>query len=349
MQFAWLLPTLVMSVVVASVSGYWQLLAYSLVGAATQFVIWAWNRRMRLAEDSSIEFGTDRVLLNHRRLPAKLALWPREVRKRVAQAWNENLAQPTPEEIRRIIAQTTGDLPVLGIEPGTASRVLLDWQREPHSLLVGPTGAGKSVLLGEVLTDLERLAGARPLTLWFLDFKRGQTIRTYQEHGPQPSSGLTRHLCAAGDPQSMVAAESEAERFLADLSTELANEVARPDPRHVLVVEELSVLLANPRLAEQFRVLAATGRSAGLRIIATNQTASGLPRTTLVNLGNRILLAGSDASERLLLGGVGVTRPVQKFEISGQQGGTTVAGGAHRVFSAEIVGENASFEFAPIW
>jgi DNA helicase HerA-like ATPase len=116
----------------------------------------------------------------------------------------------------------------------------------------------------------------------------------------------------------------------------------------VLVIEELGAALAQRPTAELIQSLAAQGRSKGLRIIATNQSVSGLPRGLLVNLGNRVVLQGTDDAERLLLGGTSIDRNRGQNQASAQEFRT---GAAHvsQVFAASLLPNDQHFEFIRYW
>ena len=111
---------------------------------------------------------------------------------------------------------------------------------------------------------------------------------------------------------------------------------------HILIIEELSAALADRSTAETLIRLAAQGRSKGLRIIVTNQSSSGIPRSLLVNLGNRILLDGSDSAERMLL-----AQP--EMRLADSQAKQAEPSPESGIFGASYLNRGIAFKFLPVW
>jgi hypothetical protein len=123
----------------------------------------------------------------------------------------------------------------------------------------------------------------------------------------------------------------------AALANSLVHRQGRSQVRVIVIVEELSLVLADRMAAQAIQSIAAAGRTAGVRIVATNQSASGLPRGLLVNLGNRIVMRGSDESEFLLLGSR--DRFMGRADRAGEPG----------IFEGKLLSENRDFSFLADW
>ena len=324
-----------MGVVWALTSGYWPMLGFTILGVAGQLA--ARPRAVSTAgEVTDIEFREGRVWLDGRRLPIRLALWTREQRTTVF----DHLVTADRQVINRValedldrdrrISSSPQEQVRLGVSQGRF--IALDWSCRPHTLIVGPTGSGKSALLSGLLADLASIRQSDPsIRIWFADYKSGQTIA-------ENAASCRSFVCSGERHHRMWNA--------------LAEELDRAEPdlraRHVLVIEELGAALAQRPTAELIQSLAAQGRSKGLRIIATNQSVSGLPRGLLVNLGNRVVLQGTDDAERLLLGGTSIDRNRGQNQASAQEFRT---GAAHvsQVFAASLLPNDQHFEFIRYW
>ncbi|MFI5832955.1 FtsK/SpoIIIE domain-containing protein [Micromonospora sp. NPDC051300] len=161
----------------------------------------------------------------------------------------------------------------------------------PHWLVGGRTGAGKTVLLLDVLYGLAARYSPAELRLMLLDFKEGVSFTEFVPTGRDPS--WLPHARAVG-------IESDREygvAVLRELRAELARRAdllkrhgvsrladvppnARP-PRIVTVVDEFHVLFAgNDALARQavdlIEELARKGRSYGLHLVLASQSTTGI-------------------------------------------------------------------------
>ncbi|HEY2669860.1 MAG TPA: FtsK/SpoIIIE domain-containing protein [Rugosimonospora sp.] len=164
----------------------------------------------------------------------------------------------------------------------------------PHWLIGGRTGAGKTVLLLDVLYGLAARYSPDELALYLLDFKEGISFTEFTPTARDPS--FIPHARAVGiesDREYGVAVLRELRRELnrraavlkSNAATTLA-EVRRAGqdiamPRIVAVVDEFQVLFErNDRLAGEatalLEELARKGRSYGIHLVLASQTVSGV-------------------------------------------------------------------------
>jgi S-DNA-T family DNA segregation ATPase FtsK/SpoIIIE len=145
----------------------------------------------------------------------------------------------------------------------------------PHGLVVGATGSGKSELLRTLVAGLLRPCDAPPAVL-LVDFKGGAAFDGFAEH-PR-LAGLVTNLADEPDlvPRVATALEAELEhrqrRQRERRRATLATAVANPDPRLVVVVDELAELLdAWPDLLGTLVRVARLGRSLGVHLVVASQ------------------------------------------------------------------------------
>ncbi|MEV0003904.1 FtsK/SpoIIIE domain-containing protein [Micromonospora sp. NPDC050980] len=161
----------------------------------------------------------------------------------------------------------------------------------PHWLVGGRTGAGKTVLLLDVLYGLAARYSPAELRLMLLDFKEGVSFTEFVPTDRDPS--WLPHARAVGiesDREYGVAVLRELRAELTDRADLLKRHGvsrladlppnARP-PRVVTVVDEFHVLFAgNDALARQavdlIEELARKGRSYGLHLVLASQSTTGI-------------------------------------------------------------------------
>jgi energy-coupling factor transporter ATP-binding protein EcfA2 len=330
----WLLPGLVMGLVLALTSGYWQLLGFSALNAATGLLAHRF-RKTSVSAEARVSVRSGRLYFGEKRLPRSLLLWSRSEKTAVVEHLNRAGGGDLRERILSLYATSMPSterlsLP-LGINPLNGRAVELDWQTQPHTLIVGPTGSGKSALLSRVLAGLSghTPADSDGLRVWLFDYKSGETIE-------ENKSALAGFWCAGSHQPKALAEQWQV------LFAELDSSPPSRDAKHIVIVEELAVALEDRQTGDALARLAAQGRSIGLRLIITNQTSSGIPRGLLVNLGNRILLAGSDLAERMMLGS---GRPTPAGEHIIEIETTSRAG----LFAADYLNQGIPFQFLPVW
>ncbi|MCI4061732.1 TraM recognition domain-containing protein [Micromonospora sp. R77] len=217
-------------------------------------------------------------------------------------------------------SSATGLRTVLGRSGRQSVSVAFD-DATPHWLVGGRTGAGKTVLLLDVLYGLAARYAPTELQLHLLDFKEGVSFTEFVPTERDPS--WLPHARAVG-------IESDREygvAVLRDLREELTRRAgllkrhgvtkladlppnARP-PRVVTVVDEFHVLLAgNDALARQavdlLEELARKGRSYGLHLVLASQSTTGIEAL----YGRAEAIFGQFPLRIALPGGSGVLDPL---------------------------------------
>lgn len=161
----------------------------------------------------------------------------------------------------------------------------------PHWLIGGRTGAGKTVLLLDVLYGLAARYAPRELQLFLLDFKEGVSFSEFVPTGHDPS--WLPHARAVGiesDREYGVAVLRELGEELTRRAgllkrhgvTKLADlPAAHRPPRIVTVIDEFQVLLTgHDALARQavdlLEEVARKGRSYGLHLVLASQSITGI-------------------------------------------------------------------------
>ena len=350
MRILLLLPSLVAGAVMAVWGGYWQGLIFVGASLIVQLGMLMVNRPPTVTEGSTIQIVGKTAFLDGHRMPNRLARWPPQARRLLFQHVQDASSYPNRESLASRLTSHCGELPVLGVELADEQQVLeLDWNARPHALVVGPTGTGKSALLGALLISIDRHVRDPIEAIWYFDPKAGHSIAahggTFEILKSRRPSVRIELIQATDGPQLALA--------LGALAESLVHRQGPSVVRIIVIVEELSLVLSDRAAAQHIQAIAAAGRTAGVRIIATNQTASGLPRGLLVNLTNRIVMQGSDQAEWLLLGNS--DRP---FRHSNQTSGysreiawrdDTLRCDEPEVFSAKLLNENRNFSFLADW
>ena len=323
-----------MGVILAATTGYWQLLGFSALNALTSLVAGRYAKRGRdksREPHRKIEILDDRLVFAGRKLPRLVMLWTPAQKQSVLNFLDQRKRGSLRQRIwDAYAAERPRPSIILGFDPVASSPVALDLEAQSHTLIVGPTGTGKSALLSRILAELNHENFSTQLVkLWFFDFKSGETI-----HENATNLRFAK-LASSANPKSI-------QQTWDDLLANLDEAQTTRNVRHILIIEELSAALVDRSTAETLVKLAAQGRSRGLRIIVTNQSSSGVPRNLLVNLGNRILLDGSDSAERMLL-----AQPQTRLaESQAKQAEPTAESG---IFGATYLNRGIAFKFLPVW
>ncbi|MDE2386586.1 MAG: AAA family ATPase [Actinomycetales bacterium] len=334
MSLIWILPSLAMGLLLAMSTGYWQMLAFAVMQAAVQLAA----RRFRGGpQQSTIDPLTDvrlrgeRFVVQGRRLPRLIAFWNSRSKTAVLEYLRQLNSGPPQELLSECYSKRRSGRLLLGL--AESNPLELDWSRSPHTLIVGPTGSGKSALLARLLEQL----AADSTEVWLFDYKSGETIS-------ENAAFCRAFECA--DSSDQAALRDQWDRLLRRVDTLAPGQKTRL----VLVVEELAAALLDRDASAAITQLAAQGRSVGVRMIATNQTASGIPRQLLVNLGNRVVMADADNSERILLGTGGAATLAKSGSTRVGARPETMDAPAHTgVFSAQLVNASTDFDFLAVW
>lgn len=157
----------------------------------------------------------------------------------------------------------------------------------PHAILVGPTGAGKTVLLRQAITSLLRFSS---FELLLLDFKGGTGLAEFKAFATEFETD-----------RDVTRAAVLLERAKAELQIRETT-----DGEHqpwILVIDELAHLLTCiPNAIDVLSAISARGRAFRMHLVLTNQNLVGVPRALLSNLRLRILVGDTDPVDAAMLG-----------------------------------------------
>lgn len=290
-------------------TGVWHLFAMSAITA----IIWPLiNRHKAKTRDPDLEVRIDggRAFIGERRLPKAQILWRRSWQELVndyvlaaSQARNNSLRLATR---RRVGYQPKSQFGCwLGVSGNTELEMDLTVVG-PHLILIGPTGAGKSELLKNLVTSLLG-QGQTDRLFYLIDFKGGATFNRFA--GDPRVIKVVTDLVEVGLVQDIAWLKEELgarERVLASAShSDIERHLAAGQnmPRLFVVIDELSALLkSGPAALETIDAVASRGRSLGVHLIAASQSLSAIPRSILINLRARIAVGQTDQIELLQLG-----------------------------------------------
>ena len=184
--------------------------------------------------------------------------------------------------------------PAVGLD-SLREPVLLDFDRWPHLLAVGPTRRGKTQALRSLLYILARTNSLRKLH-YLVVAKKAEDWRAFQ--GAAGCLGfLTR--------------PEEQEQALSWLAGELLQDRAEKGhrwPRLFLVVDDLSNVAARARLEGYLGEIASMGGAAGIHLLLSTQTtgrAGGLTQDIEQNLTARLIFGAGDAAAAARYAGSG--------------------------------------------
>ena len=352
MRFLILLPTLVMGLVVALSTGYWQALGYALVGLVVQGSLALKPNREAATESSQVQVFAGAYFVDGRRLSRLLRFWTKLERRLVFEFLTRG--EPSDQAFQSAsVSGASARLPVLGftkkdleLEP-----LFLDWSARAHTLIVGPTGSGKSALIAKLLDEFHRLGESAEVLerIVLIDLKdshtANRTSKTLEKLAALPEASV---IVVPEVTESQTDASVAAAALLARVSDSLHHDAEPAEVRQLVIIEELSSLLANSSTVLLLQELLAKGRTAGVRLVVTNQTASGIPRSLLVNLQNRILLAEADETERVLLGASNPSNRPLKAAASQVHRGPERPG-ERRVFQGCLLDPERTFYFQADW
>ena len=317
-----MLPSALMAVWWGASTGSWQFALMSLSSLALSAFAQRWRGgdSNKVDELAHFETGWDgsRWHVGTRTLARQQWLWrPRERRRvyaeliAIAQSNSAALALSARRE-SGFAASAAEPLALWLGQTAAGADLELSLARDgPHCILVGPTGSGKSRLLTLMATSLATSGRAE----WRLfDFKGGAALAPVAEF-----LGRRGEQCELSSDLDLAAAERACddllhtidgrERLLASvgaadyLAFNGSNARRRKLAPVLVLVDEFAALLRAVSIAPAtFEAVATRGRTLGVHLIATNQTCSGIGRTMLANIRQRVVFAGIDSVDAVQLG-----------------------------------------------
>lgn len=191
----------------------------------------------------------------------------------------------------------------IGVHP-----IVLDIVRQgPHALVAGTTGSGKSVFLESWCLALACLNPSDQLHFVFLDFKGGAAFRVLRTL--PHCVGDVSDLSLAHAARALRALEGELRRreeLLARHGASTMDELERPCPRLIVVVDEFAALRQRmPDYVDRLVSLASLGRSLGMNLIICTQNPLGQVNADMkANLNLNVCLRVRDSLQSVeLIGG----------------------------------------------
>lgn len=290
MQLLWFLPSIAYGVMLAVSSGSYLLLVSTVLTAVLMMLVrWRVSLQPKLGSDTQLRILGSRIWLDDYRLPRGSAFWSREqfdfVFDRLSVKSNAVL-----QLAKRFADHDFQNEKILSAVIGFDASELLEVSLVadgPHTIIVGPTGSGKTELLKTLVRGLGESSRSADFVL--IDFKGGSGLSQFQTLATRLVTD--QNLEAAKDVFEFLRLELQKRETLSDLSP------------LVIVIDELAHLLSEVKIAELvLSSIAARGRSSKMHLIVTNQNLVGIPRALLSNLRLRILVGQHDPVDAALLG-----------------------------------------------
>ena len=290
MQLLWFLPSIAYGVMLAVTSGNYLLLVSTLLSALLMLLVrWRISRQPKLGPETQLRILGQRIWLDDYRLPRGSAFWSREqfdfVYERLGNKTNQTKdiasmfisgKHKTSKELSAVIGFDTKELITISLADDG-----------PHSIIVGPTGSGKTELLKTLVRGM--IQSTSDIELVLIDFKGGSGLGGFEN--PRYKLVTDQDLPAAVEAFDFLKRELQ------------LREVENSLQPLVIVIDELAHLLSEVRSAEAIlSSIAARGRSARMHLLLSNQNLVGIPRALLSNLRLRVLVGQPDPVDAALLG-----------------------------------------------
>jgi S-DNA-T family DNA segregation ATPase FtsK/SpoIIIE len=251
-------------------------------------------------------------------------------------------------------ADTGKGLPtVLGSTASGAYGLPLFGDENPHALIGGTAGAGKSALLLSLVASLAVTYPPRRLSLLLVDFKGGSAF------GPCVDLPHTAGLLTNLDPllagrvlDSLRAEVLRRQELLApyggDLAAMIARDPAAAPPRMVLVFDEFAQLAEEiPDFVDGIVKVAALGRSLGVHVVlATQSPGQHVKGAIQANVTTRIALRVADSTESQAIIGRSEAARIPKA-LPGRAYAATEVGTTPTEFQSAFVGGRTRIDAPP--
>ena len=285
----WFLPSLVLGGFYAVSSGNWIML----VATVLMFGASALIARKRPVPSGALVITGRGVTLGGKKLPSWNFLWSKALHKAVIEAMDDLPRESAPFLTRDWRA---GDADTFAVGLGQRASLATG---AGHLLVIGPTGSGKSELIHLALASLDER-----VKVLIADYKGGAVLTECSNTlgiSDLDGEGLQKDFWI-GIQQELSRREQEL-KVRGVASIEAANRIGQGFPRLMVVVDEVvAAIRMCPASLAALTAVTTRGRSLGIHLLVTSQSLVGIPRELLINLRNRLALAGTDEVELLQLG-----------------------------------------------
>jgi FtsK/SpoIIIE family len=289
-----MLPTLIGSAFFASQTGHWWLVLTSATSAVLFLLVALWRKSFS-GLVGGVSFDGKNFWLANRKLTRLALIWPTTVRHKITEFLRERAAEPERQAELEQLRARNFELP----EPNLA---FLGYQREnpvgisliagfPHLLVCGATGAGKSVLLAQLINSW--LAQNTDSTFFLIDFKAGETFAKFE------SRNRVRAVVTDQNIDETAELVNSLEALLAYREAEVN---FRHTPCYVVIDEFPHFMNRLPKALPVIENIVARGRSLGFRIILSTQSTAAIPRSLLGQLRRRLAVGQFETIDWISLG-----------------------------------------------
>ncbi|MEY2694568.1 MAG: hypothetical protein RL142_916 [Actinomycetota bacterium] len=285
----WFLPSLVLGGFYALSTGNWMML----LATVLMFGVSALISRKRPVPSGELVVTTRGVSFGGKKLPTWNIFWSKALHKAVIEAMDD-----LPRESAFYLTRNWRDGDPDSFAVGLSHRSSLA-SGAGHLLVIGPTGSGKSELIHLALASLYE-----GVQVFVADYKGGAVLTE--------CSGISGVSDLDADElqknfwlgiQHELARREQELKLRGVASIEAAVRVGVGFPRLLVVVDEVvAAIRMCPASMTALTAVATRGRSLGIHLLVTSQSLVGIPRELLINMRNRLALAGTDEVELLQLG-----------------------------------------------